>query len=67
LPGYAINLLLDINVGSLHLVDLLEQNRAKSPFRKVSTHQRGVAKEVFDYKQRIDAGRLVLDDTPQRV
>ena len=84
LPGYAINLLLDIltemskgnaitvmpihaelstqetaeflNVSRPHLVDMLEQG--KIPFRKVGAHRRVMAKDVIDYKQRLDADRL---------
>ena len=89
LPGYAINLLLDIltemskgnaitvmpihaelstqetaeflNVSRPHLVDMLEQG--KIPFRKVGAHRRVRAKDVIDYKQRLDADRLkALDE-----
>ena len=88
LPGYAINLLLDIltemskgnaitvmpihaelstqetaeflNVSRPHLVDMLEQG--KIPFRKVGAHRRVMAKDVIDYKQRLDADRLKAFD-----
>jgi hypothetical protein len=43
------------------LVDFLEQG--KISFRKVGTHRRVLAKEVFDYKQCIDADHLkALDE-----
>jgi excisionase family DNA binding protein len=83
-PGYALNLLLDIltemakgnaitvmpvhaelttqeaagilNVSRPYLINLLEKNII--PFRKVGTHRRILAEDIFSYKDKIDKDRL---------
>jgi excisionase family DNA binding protein len=45
-----------LNVSRPHLVKLLESNAI--PFHKVGSHRRVYAKDIFEYKMRIDEARV---------
>jgi excisionase family DNA binding protein len=50
-----------LNVSRPHLVHLLESNQI--PFTKVGAHRRVLAKDVFEYKDRVNKQRLqTLDE-----